>query len=315
MNSNSTAPLVYIVILNYNDFNETISCLKSIDKVSYVNYRIVIVDNCSTDNSIKHIKNYFSKINQKYKYHNNASKLISNNSKINIIKSDYNGGYGYGNNIGIRFSMLNNTDYVLIINNDTVVNSCFLTNMINQYENSSNIGILSSKICFYEDPEIIWFNGGSFSKLSSKIIHYNFNEKDSGQVTEKEITFITGCLWLIPNHIIKEVGYINEDYFMYIEDLEYCYRVLSHGYKLNICNESIIYHKKKIDYNQRNQSTFSKYYISKNKVKFIIKYYKSYFKIISLIYTIVLVPIRLLFKKRADLSYASIKGGIDGFFK
>ncbi len=236
-------PQVGIVLLNYNGAEDTISCLKSLSKITYPNHEIVIVDNASTDFSIKIIEEYLSleKINSTKCCHKECStKRIP---QITIIKSSTNRGYGAGNNIGIEHILGNNAEYILVLNNDTVVDKGFLEPLVETCVLDNKVGIASGKIYLYDKPNIFWFNGGKFHSFTSKVEHVNFNEKDIGQKTFADSTFISGCMWLIPRKIFDVVGFINEDYFMYIEDLEYCQRVLNHGYKLKVCERSHIFHK------------------------------------------------------------------------
>ena len=212
MNNTIKTPLVDIVVLNYNGFDDTVECIQSLIKIDYLNYRVVIIDNNSTDNSILEIENFIKKESYEYLFFDSYEEAINNKSqkpKFSLIQTGCNGGYGFGNNIGIKYALANKSDYILILNNDTIVTSNFLNPMINMFYNNPQIGILGSKIYYYDNPNIIWFNGGKFSKYTSKVTHFDFNNKDSGQNTRYPITFLTGCVWLIPRNVIKKVGLIN----------------------------------------------------------------------------------------------------------
>src|SRR3990172_12729722 len=102
---------VFIVILNWNRADDTIECLKSVSKLSITGYKlsVVVVDNNSTDDSIK--------------------KITNNNSDTNIIKNKENMGYSGGNNVGIRHALKNNADYIMVLNNDTLLD----TDLMNQF--------------------------------------------------------------------------------------------------------------------------------------------------------------------------------------
>jgi GT2 family glycosyltransferase len=238
----NTNKKVTIIVLNYNGYQDTLDCVVSLLKVNYPLLDIVIVDNDSTDNSIQMFINYFQEQSIEYEYQNSGNSKNRNRS-VKIIGSGFNGGYGFGNNIGIKHAITNGADYVLVLNNDTIVEPDFLSPLISSAETDSSIGIVSSKILYHHDKTKIWFNGGSYSPLSAKIEHINFNETDCGQNTSIDINFISGCLWLIPVKIFDAVGLINDSYFMYMEDLEFCQRVLSKGFKLKVNSNSIIYHK------------------------------------------------------------------------
>ena len=241
-------PNVNIILLNYHGAEDTIACLESLNCITYMNYYVIIIDNASIDNSV----NFLSQFLHKYKpddfyYYGSVDAAMSDERsqlKYTLIQSSVNGGYGAGNNIGINYALKNeDTDYVLIINNDTIVSPGFLEPMVEVCEEDKNIGIASGKIYHHDRPDIIWFNGGKFHSCTSKIEHINFGEKESGQNTPVKNTFITGCLWLLPRKTIQKVGLINEEYFMYVEDLEYCQRILKHGLILHVSESCKIYHK------------------------------------------------------------------------
>ena len=280
---NSTSPLVTIILLNYNCAQDTIDCLRSLEKISYSNYKIIIVDNASTDDSVDKIKNYLVDNKVQYSLFDflNQEEEDSKDVLISLIKNNHNGGYGYGNNVGIKYALKNKADYVLILNNDTIVKSDFLEPMVWMSKKDQRIGIVSGKIYFKQKTDIIWFNGGKFSTLTGKTTHFNFNEKDVGQLPSEPITFISGCMWLIPRQVIEKVGLINEEYFMYIEDLEYCQRVIGMGYTLSIASESNIFHKVGSSTGGR-YTSFSVFNRTKNMNKFLLNNKKIIYRIISI---------------------------------
>ncbi|MEN8154321.1 MAG: glycosyltransferase family 2 protein [Acidobacteriota bacterium] len=264
INGKQREPSVCIVVLNYNGWEDTVECVNSLLKTKYTNYKIVIVDNDSEDDSIHKISGYFrnkSLVIQMVESYNGVER-ISRPGKIIMIRAGKNGGYGYGNNVGIRFAMANGADYVMILNNDTVVDPDFLNPLVNKCESDKNIGIVSGKVLYYNRPEYIWFIGGRFSQWTGKIIHYNMNEKDTNLIPSEKINFISGCMWFIPVEVIREVGYINEEYFMYMEDIDYCQRMLKGNYKLSVVKESRIWHK--AGDGDKSFSRFSVYWRSRN---------------------------------------------------
>jgi len=264
---------IFIILLNYSGFEDTITCLQSLRKISYPSYNIVIVDNDSPDRSMEVIGSYLSFECVDHVIFNRPDKAMEYAGKlpfVTCIQSGRNGGYGHGNNIGIKYALAHNADYVLVLNNDTVVDPGFLEPLVAMCEADANIGIASAKIYFYDRPDVIWFNGGRFLPYTAKVEHVNFNEKDMGQGPIIENTFISGCLWLVPRKIFETVGLINEEYFMYVEDLEYCQRVLAQGYSLKVCNNSNVWHKVGTSTGGR-FSEFSIFWRTKNMHMFIAK--------------------------------------------
>lgn len=309
---------VAIILLNYNGYEDTIECFKSLRKISYVNYEIIIVDNASPDQSMARIVDYMENNEIKADYFEDFETAMMNGTnkfKVHLIQSSDNYGYGHGNNIGIKYALQIDADYVLILNNDTIVKENFLEPMVEMCENDNNIGIVSGKIYYYDRPDTLWFNGGAFNPFTGKIKHFNFNEKDVGNEPNKEITFITGCMWLIPKKIFTNVGFINEEYFMYVEDTEFTQRVLKFGYKLAIAKKSHILHKVGSSSGGGDFTDFSAYFLAKNKLKFIFSNLNLINKI-SAISVVFFEPIRLM-KNRQKFSIilAYIRGIIDYFIQ
>ena len=216
---------VGIVLLNYNSYEDTIDCINSLSNINYDNYCIVIIDNCSTDDSFAKLKKI-------------------NSNKIYIIKSEFNGGWSSGNNLGIKKCLELNCEYILLLNNDTLVEKNFLEILIDFYEKNKICGIVSPKIMYNSNRKMIWFAGGSinFHKfLADNIGNKEFDGDEFSNIHESE--YITGCAMLINKKIINDCGYLPEEYFMYLEDVDYSLQVKKHGYKLYVQPKSIIYHK------------------------------------------------------------------------
>ena len=247
--------MIAIIIVNYNGLEDTIECVKSILKSSYSEYRIVIVDNASRD--AKKIENIT---------------LLHDHADI-ILSSD-NTGFAGGNNIGIRFAQKRyDPDYYLLLNNDTVVNPEAIANLVKAYEKSEKAGITTGTILYYSHPKLIWAAGGKFD-FNTGIA----DQPELGKVWDQnkhgisETTFSTGCLMLIEKKIIEKVGLLEESYFLYAEDTDYCCRVLNAGYKIYLEHDAIIYHK--VSASTGKQSKQQQYYLLRNNLYIIKKYCK-----------------------------------------
>lgn len=222
---NITEPLVYIIILHWNNYSDTYECVQSLQKISYKNFKIVIVDNGSTNDSIDKLKK--------------ALKLDK------ILPLTKNLGFSGGNNIGIRYALKNNADYILLLNNDTVVDHNFLSKLIEISKKDQHIGIVSPKIYYAKNPHLIWATG-AFENKKSKFgyIDLGFQIKDIGQFNKiLEVDCVWGCCMLINKKVFKDIGLFDDEYFLYAEDIDFCYRVKQSGYKIIFQPESIIWHK------------------------------------------------------------------------
>lgn len=215
--------LVYIILVNWDGLDDTLECLASLNKIDYKNYRIMVVDNGSKNNQANIIKERFP--------------------KIELIKNKENKGFVIANNQGIEQALKNNTDYILLLNNDTVVKRNFLDVLIEYAEQNRDVGILSPKIVYY-NSNIIWSMGGKISYLTgfSIMIGKGGNSENYNEVIEPD--FVSGCAMLIRNEVIEKIGLLDPVYFAYYEDADYCFRVGKLGYKIKVIPESIIWHKK-----------------------------------------------------------------------
>ncbi|MDF1497840.1 MAG: glycosyltransferase family 2 protein [Patescibacteria group bacterium] len=215
---------VYIIVLNWNGKKDTLECLESLKNIDYKNYKIIVVDNNSQDGSVSEIKKkYFKTI---------------------VIENENNLGFAGGNNIGIKYATENKADYILLLNNDTTVEKIFLNELVKVGDSDKNIGLVGSKIYFYDEPNRIWFAGGKVNWLKNGGTHIGLDIIDNGQFDKKkEVDYLTGCCLLIKRELIEKIGALSEDYFLYYEDTDYSLRAQNAGYKCVYVPDSIIYHK------------------------------------------------------------------------
>ncbi len=258
--------MVVVVILNWNGWRDTIECLESLYQINYPNYGVIIVDNDSQDESLKKIRDYASgeiKVKSGFFDYNNENKpveivecskeeseikenkcLASNNSLI-LIKNDKNYGFAEGNNIGMRYALKNlNAEYILLLNNDTVVDSDFLKELVNVAEGSENIGIVGPKIYYYDSPDTIWCIGGKIDWKFARGLHAGINETDIGQYNKiREFDYISGSAFLIKKGVIEKTGLMDERFFLYFEETDLALRASKEGYKSVYVPGAKIWHK------------------------------------------------------------------------
>lgn len=257
---------VYIVLLNYNGWEDTIECLESILNNSYSNYQIIVVDNNSPNKSMNYILEWAegtiqhqSKKNQPYLSSTPARKPLNfvfltkqeslsisnypqketNENPIIFIQSGENNGFASGNNIGIQFALLKNDfDYIWLLNNDTVMMPEALSSLI-LYAETFQTGITGSCIKYYNSPEKVQaYGGGHINKFLGTGYHIIDKEKISSQ-----LDYITGASFFIKKNVIDSIGLLPEEYFLYYEETDYCFLARSKGFKLGVDINSIIYHK------------------------------------------------------------------------
>ncbi len=218
------SPLVYISILNYNGKIDTEECLNSIKKLNYNNFKTVVLDNGSTDDSVSYLKEKFPGI-----------ELIENNKNL---------GFAEGNNVGIKYALMQGAEYVLILNNDTIVSTSFLKNLIDVATKDKTIGIIGPKILYYDKRDRIWFAGGKIYLWLGNSWHIGNRRKDSDRFNKIiEEDYQTGCALLIKKETINRIGMFDSQYTAYFEDVDLCRRVKEHKYKVVCVQYAKIWHK------------------------------------------------------------------------
>jgi GT2 family glycosyltransferase len=254
-------PFVVIIILNWNNADDTIKCLKSLREIRYSDYCIFLIDNNSEDDSLEKIGNYLSNSDyfnfaglkeQNFEYTNveidsglSQEQIIQIKSqKLITIKNNCNFGFAEGNNIGIRLAIHSiSPDYILLLNNDTIVTPDFLTNLVNVAENDLQVGIVSPKLLRMSNPEIIDSTGHIFKY--GFISDRGFGEQDNHQYDNKlEIIGAIGAAALYRSEMIRKIGLLDSNYFVSYEDAEYSWRAYKAGWKGKFVPGAIVYHKR-----------------------------------------------------------------------
>jgi GT2 family glycosyltransferase len=244
----SSVPFVSIIILNWNGWRDTLACVESCQKLTWPNFRIVVVDNASTDGS--------------------EGLLRQNPSDVEIIQSGANFGFAGGNNIGIRHSLACGADYVWLLNNDAVANPQALTMLVEAAENDLSVGIAGSKIFYHAEPLKIWSTGGIWEDGRLHRRMRGANQLDEGQFNEAcEVGSVSGCSMLVRAATIEKIGLMDEGYFLYWEDTEWCARARAGGYKVLVVPTSHIWHKVSISTRQSSYPQF--YYFTRNGFSFL----------------------------------------------
>lgn len=260
-------PQVTIIIVNWNCWEDTIECLESISQINYANYQVIIVDNHSHDNSVQRIKNY------------------AKGKKLTIIENDENYGFAEGNNIGMRYAQNNfSPKYILLLNNDTVVDKEFLKELINAGEKDDQIGILGPKIYYYDKPQVIWSAGCKIAWKTARGLHIGLNETDKGQYDKlQQVDYVSGAAFLIKTEVIKQIGLMDKTYFLYFEESDWTLRANQAGYKSLYVPTAKIWHKI-----SRSGGGISKpvglYYITRNRWIFMKKWAKKSDYFVFIIY-------------------------------
>ena len=238
MKQTSTRKHVFVIILNWNGASDTCACLASLEKskVKSQKSKVIVVDNGSIDDSVATIRKNFP--------------------NVEVIETGKNLGFAGGNNIGIRRALEDGADFVWLLNNDTFVDTNALVSLVDAFK-GDNVGVAGSKIYFapgreyhherYKEKDrghVLWYAGGIIDWNNMYASHRGVDEVDKGQYGDVEETpFVTGCSMMVKKEVFEKIGLLDEKFFAYLEDLDFCLRARRAGYKFLYVPQSVIWHK------------------------------------------------------------------------
>ncbi len=217
-------PLVFVILVNWNGKSVTLDCLDSLTKISYGNFRIVVVDNASTDGSPQEIRQRFP--------------------DVVVLVQKENLRFAGGNNVGMKYALEQKAELLCLLNNDTTVERDLLTHLVARIRADRHIGMVAPKIYYHSEPDRIWFAGGEISMWTGTMKHTGIRETDTGHYEHSaEIDYATGCCMLTTREVIEKVGMFDETYFMYTEDADLSMRIRRAGYTIMFEPKAKIWHK------------------------------------------------------------------------
>ena len=217
-------PLTWIVVLNWNGAEDTLACLSSLAGVMSPSCRVLVVDNGSTDGSPSRIKDAFP--------------------DIELLLLPVNCGYAAGNNAGFRRVMELHAEYVIFLNNDTVVDAGFCLPLVETLRRNPAAGIAVPKIYYWDRPDILWYAGGIVRLSIGLISHVGLRKKDAPEFDCPGPTgYATGCCLAIRSRDFIAVGGFDETFRMYAEDVDLSLRVSALGLSIEYVPSSRVWHK------------------------------------------------------------------------
>jgi hypothetical protein len=281
-------PSVVIVILTYNSAPHIRECLASLALLDYSNFEIVVVDNASTDDTV--------------------SLARTDTLAPTVIVNETNLGYAEGNNVGLRYALSANADYVLVLNDDVIVARDLLTQLVRAAQANPHAALLGPIVYHYSAPEVIQSAGGALGSWTFP--HRGINEPDRGQFNRVEsVAWLSGCAILASCQALKTIGLFDPDFFMYWEDVDWCLRAQKAGYQVLLVPQAKLWHKGvQISYAP---SPRVAYYMARNELYLLAKHHanlivqiKSWFKYIR---TIVSYTVRPRWKNKRAHRNAQVK--------
>lgn len=258
-------PEVYIVILNFNSGEDTVNCVKSLEKLKYENFKIIIVDNASKDNSLEIIRD----------------KCIFDK----LIISEENLGYANGNNLGIKYALQMRAEYICILNNDIEAEADFLNILMEYMLKNKKTGIAGPCICDFAEREKVQTMGADIN-LYTGLAQGKYKGYSYSKVMDKElmVDYLGGAGFIVRREVFETIGLIPENYFLFFEETEFCLKAKKAGFDIVTLGKSRIFHKR--------SATIAKYkglsyfFLNRNRIVFVRRNANSIQKIIFSIYIV-----------------------------
>lgn len=279
------SPSVAIILLNWNGLEHTKKCLDSLRHITFTNATVIVVDNGSQSEEVDALRSI---------------------GDIVLIENVKNLGFTGGNNVGINYAFGQGFDLIMLLNNDTVVEPNFLEPLVLALQDP-RVGAVQPKINTMSDRNIIWNAGGIFNGRLGRPTTIGAGNQDNGDYNKsKEVDWITGCCLAFPRKMVREVGLLDDLFFILFEDVDWSLRARNAGYTLLYIPESKIYHfesataKSIVKTKEGKRSPFRQYLNIRNHLYIVRKYVSWKFKIIA--------GFDQFFKISIYLSYYLIRG-------
>jgi GT2 family glycosyltransferase len=259
---------VYIVILNYNNWQDATECIESLLALDYKNFTVILVDNCSPNQSEKALKDWIiahPTLQKSWAELNEESDIeLVKNNQILFIQSGKNGGFAYGNNVALRYILSENA-YVWLLNGDVVVAKDTLTHLVEYApKTTQQIFSVGSLIYNYYQPQQLLMYGGSSINSKNGMVRPVLSAKELDK-----LDYIHGGSLFTNTATLQKVGLLPEEYFLYWEETDWCYQLKQKGGLLLVCESAVIYDKVG---GSIGRGYWAEYYYTLNSLRFHQKY-------------------------------------------
>jgi GT2 family glycosyltransferase len=266
----STAPRVEILLLNWKGWRDTIECLDSILALEYSNFGIIVCDNDSPDGSVEKIeawargerdaeRSFTGRLPRDDREDRRplrtmtvdrataeSGSSVPDDVDLLIIRTGDNLGFSGGNNVGLRYLQARGgADYVWMLNNDTVVAPYTLSQLVSVPEADERIGVVGGTMLEFDEPDVVqYFGGASFATWRGRITLLGHGRPASDpRPASPPLDYVSGGCMLVPMRVIDEVGLLDERFFMYSEDADWCFRIRDAGYRVAYAPHADVWHK------------------------------------------------------------------------
>lgn len=232
---NNSPPKVYVILLNWCNADDTISCLKSLSLLTGDLPKIIVCDNASADDSWKTLQAYISS---------------QDTLDIELIQTGANLGFAGGNNVGLRYALSDPTmGFVWVLNNDTVIDHSALIELTSYMSQNPQIGVCGTTLLYMDEPDLIQAVGGKFNAWLGTSQHLCGHQLYSldlcSSVDVASMDYVVGASMFIRRSVLEQVGLLSEDYFLYYEEIDFAERIKREApnFGLGYASKSLVFHK------------------------------------------------------------------------
>ena len=219
-----TKPRVVVVVLNWNGREDTLRCLESLEAVEYENWETIVVDNGSADGSVEEIR--------------------TKHQNLVLIEAGTNLGFTGGNNVGIAWALEHEAEFVLLLNNDTMVAPDFLSALVSAGQSHPGAGVLGAKIYFW-DSKRLWYAGSRWRATWAGFEHLGQGTIDNGIDFEEiqDTAYVSGCAMFLRSSAVRRIGMLDPRFFLLFEETEWCSRARAAGYQCLLVPSARVWHR------------------------------------------------------------------------
>jgi hypothetical protein len=239
---------VFIVVLNWNGADDTLTCLNSLQELHYQDCRLVVVDNGSTDGSLERIRTTIWA------------------RTVTILENGTNLGYAGGNNVGIRYALEQDAAFILLLNNDTVVDPQLIDALIHAAERYPDDGIFGATIFYLERPDTVWFQG---AKWLPDALDFTWPGQGLSPgvsaLADEETDYVCGAAMFFRAEIARKIGVLDERFFLVFEESDWCFRARRASYGCRMVSAAKVWHKIGASFGTET-SPLRAYFSSRNKL-------------------------------------------------
>jgi GT2 family glycosyltransferase len=241
---------IAIIVLHYKNLPDTLECLHSLAKIDYPSFEIILIDNGSSDDLAV------------------AYDLFTS---LTIVRNAKNLGFAEGCNRGLSHALLSGAQYMLLLNNDTVVDPTILSSFVQAAQDNPSAGAFGAKIFYYDHPTLIWHAGGNVHLYKLRCYHEGCLDCGLDKKWEdvREIAYACGCALFIKASVFEKVGPMAPEFFLIWEEIDWCFRMRKQGYPCLFVPAARVWHKISRSFEEGHQGSLWQYYYHRNRLFFL----------------------------------------------